>query len=102
MIRLVADPLWSPAGTRDDDHPAARDAFTHPLRSPAGTRDDDGPAANAAGASARARTILDQLDTLIRRVGRNRPRGSIGIVRVSEQRRPDGDGGQQGEYRRLR
>jgi hypothetical protein len=101
LRRLVANPLRSAPGTGDDDRPAARDAFTHPLRSLAGTRDDDGPAANAAGASARAGTILDQLDTLIGRVGRNLPRGRIGVARLSKQRRPDGDSGQEDEYTRL-
>src|SRR5439155_14995387 len=101
LRRLVANPLRSAAGTGHDNRPAARDAFTHPPRSLAGTRGDDGPAANAAGASARARTILDQLDTLIGRVDRNRARGKIGVARLSEQRRPNSDSGQEEEYRRL-
>ena len=91
LRRLIANPLWSFARTRDNNGPAARDAFTHPLRTLAGTMDDDGAAANAAGGSARARTILDQLDTLI---GRVRTPGRIGKARLSERRRPDGDGGQ--------
>src|SRR5262249_42252847 len=94
---LVANPPRPKAGARDDNYSAARDAFAHPLRSLAGTGFAAyPPTTNAAKASARAGTILNQLDTLIGRVGR------IGMARLSEQPRPDSDSGQENECRRPR